>query len=210
MLQTTSKTKKLLLYSTISLATAIVLFSFTIAETCCLRGPTSEAEIPSNENFVHIEHLRLTDFKDKHFFLISNTESYSQLVITNEMTTSPITLNLELTCDQKFQFGIPRLSPDISTRNLEHLEQQNSIQNYRFQLESTKGAIFLLGNKIKNCELKYHNVTEVNQSAQYKILSEDTAFPLMKNLLSVHGTKGLKEFMDLLLKKSLENQRAKC
>jgi cardiolipin synthase A/B len=176
-------TKKILI-SALSLIATFFAGALYFQFSTCTRDPAAISNKKTIENFIHIEHLRITDFKADHFFLISNTESSSQLVITNEIPDQNINLNLELTCDQNFQFGQPTPSSKISDRDLSGLEKKNSINKYRFQLKNQKGALFLLNTFTKNCTLIYQNDVDQNQTSNMKIIAEAQAFPFLKNLVT--------------------------
>ncbi len=177
------RTKKILI-STFSIIMALFAVDFYFQYSACDRDPASISNKKNIENFIHIEHLRIADFKTDHFFLISNTESSSQLVITNEISDQNINLNLELTCDQNFQFGQPTPSSKISDRDLAANEKKNSINKYRFNLKNQKGALFLLNTVTKNCKLVYQNESDQNQTSNMKIVAEAQAFPFLKNMIT--------------------------
>lgn len=47
------------------------------------RQPASSSSNLKVESFVHLDKIRILDFKPNHFYLLSNTQSYSQIKVIN-------------------------------------------------------------------------------------------------------------------------------
>ena len=141
------------------------------------RSPAGLRPVPA-EQFIHVEKLRLSSFKPKNLFLISNTEAYSQIVIENDLPEA-VDLDLNLKCDQPFQMGLDPIAPKILERNF----NGKFVNAYPFQLKNKKTAAFLLNRKIQSCELSYQKTQGSDAPSMVDIHSESLDFPFLKNLI---------------------------
>ncbi|MBL7670844.1 MAG: phosphatidylserine/phosphatidylglycerophosphate/cardiolipin synthase family protein [Bdellovibrionaceae bacterium] len=131
------------------------------------RQPSSQPSTQKVENFIHFESIRLVDFKPKQFFLVSNSSSFSQISISNEIKDSTNDLDLKLTCDQGFFLN----------------GGKNEFHNYSFKLKNKHQISFLLSKNVQKCELVYKSVDFPARAGLLELRSEAVDFPWLKELV---------------------------
>ena len=157
------------IFLSIGLLGTILFIGFFSFEKDEVREPASASEVLKVENFVHLDKVRLIDFKPQHFFLLSNTQSYSQIKLINFLSAPQEKIKLEatLTCDQPIW----------------SMDQRNLGRQHQFYLEAKTSIDFLLSPKIKKCQLIYKNWMQPQQTSTLQLITETSAFPILDSLI---------------------------
>ncbi len=176
---------------------AIAMSDLISFETDEDRQPASSPPNLKVESFVHLDKIRILDFKPNHFYLLSNTQSYSQIKIINlaQSSAQQVMLHITLNCDQAF----------LSEKN------QNLGQKYEFDLRTNEENDFRLSPKVKKCTLSYNNFTHPDEKENIDLIKETVAFPFLDALIRrkdncrYTAKNELSALQDLLLTNDLPN-----